>query len=76
MSACEKCGSVFVHWNKNHITKEQRRRINPWSKAAPKDLWEHYCEYCNNTTWTNERMTGGLPTFIVKIAVKFINFFN
>ena len=76
MQTCEKCGSIFVHWNIRHITEEQRRRLNPWSREIPRDLWEHKCEYCNHTAFTQDRMPGGLPKLILNIAVKFINFFN
>ena len=72
MLRCESCDSLWVHWNKAHITKEQRQHINPRNKTEQPELWNSTCGICNHTQFTGDRVIGGVPLFLYKFVITII----
>lgn len=55
---CDYCGSWRVYWN----------RIHYQGKRLP-EHWVHSCFSCYQDAWSKDRITSGIPHWLLKLFV-------
>lgn len=70
MKRCPYCNSIWVCWNWIHQTKEILIQLNPHLNIK-NDMWGHECWECSGCNETGNKVTGGIPYWLLKFIYKY-----